>query len=677
MAEDERPGAPRIVVLSNGLLRRRFGGDRSIVGRTVELDGDSYTVVGIMPATFDNVIAPAAEVWSPLRDRVTGDFSSREWGHHYKIIGRLAPASTVASGMGELLAIGRTPIPGFARPTWASLERGLLVRSMQDDVAAPVKPTLLAMIGAVVLLLLIAAVNVTNLLLARGALRRPEFAMRAALGAGRGRILAQLLTESLVLAVAGGLLGLLVARVGVRALLAVSPVGLPRLDAIRIDAGVFIFALCLTTIVGLLVGLMPALGAARADSTHGLQRLGGRITSRRAGARSILVVSEVALALVLLVSAGLLLRSVKRLLSVPPGFDPSHVVTMQVVEAGHAFDSDTARLQLYEQTLDAVRHLPGVIVAAYTSQLPLSGDIDGYGFEAQSVASTLGGNGGSALRYAVTPDYFAAMGIPLRQGRLIDASDRAGAPEAVVINESMARRLFGTRNPIGERLRFGPEVGSTRAWDYVVGVVGDVKHYSLASEAPAAFYVASAQWDWVDNVQTLVVRARGNAAALVPALERAVWTVDANRPIQRVRTMDSFVAASAGQRRFALLVIETFAVAALVLAAVGLYGVIAGGVVERIREIGIRAALGAAPADIVGHVVGRALLLAATGSAIGVAASLGATRLIQSMLFSVSRLDAVTYGGVIALLLLTATVAAWAPARRAAGVDPTRALRAD
>jgi putative ABC transport system permease protein len=241
----------------------------------------------------------------------------------------------------------------------------------------------------------------------------------------------------------------------------------------------------------------------------------------------------------------------------------------------------------------------------------------------------------------------------------------------------MARRLFGNRSAIGERMRFGPEIGSARPWDYVVGVVGDVKHYTLAGDPPDVFYVASTQWDWVDNVQTLVVRGSGDAAALVPAIERTIWAANRNVPVQRVRTMDSFVAASAGQRRFALLVIETFAVAALVLAAVGLYGVIAGGVVERIREIGIRAALGAAPADIVAEVVRRALILATTGAAIGGAASLGATRLIQSMLFSVSRLDVVTYAGVIALLLLTAALAAWAPARRAAGVDPTSALRSD
>ena len=281
------------------------------------------------------------------------------------------------------------------------------------------------------------------------------------------------------------------------------------------------------------------------------------------------------------------------------------------------------------------------------------------------------------MRYAVTADYFRAMGIPLRQGRLIGADDRAGGPESVVINESLARQLFGTRNPIGERVRFGPEMNDSHGWDYVVGVVGDVKHYSLAADAPNAFYIMGSQWAWVDNVQTLVVRTSGDAAALVPALQRAVWSIDGHEPIQRVRTMDSFVAASAGQRRFALLVIETFAIVALVLAAVGLYGVIAAGVIERLREIGIRSALGAQPSMIVGAVVRRSLLLSGAGALIGVVAALGTSRFIASLLFGITRTDPTTYAAVVALLVLIAVIAAWMPARRAAGIDPTMALRAD
>jgi putative ABC transport system permease protein len=502
--------------------------------------------------------------------------------------------------------------------------------------------------------------------------------MRIALGAGRPRLVRQLVTESVVLALVGGALGLGLAQLGMRALLAISPPGLPRLGAIRLDARVFLFALGLTTLVGIVVGLAPALGALDSKGGGPLLHASRRTTAGYAGTRRALVVAEVALALVLLVSAGLLLRSVRRLMAVAPGFDPAHVLTMQVVGAGHAFDSDTARLELFRQALDAVHAVPGVESAAFTSQLPLSGDIDGYGYAWASRPQVGAGEDGSALRYAVSPGYFQAMRIPLVRGRLLDAGDRPGSPEAIVINESFARRLFGTANPIGRRVRFGPEMGSGRPWDVVVGVVGDVKQYSLAVGAPEAFYVINGQWDWVDDVETLVVRTtRGNAAALAPAIQRAVWSVSPDVPIVRVSTMEHFVAASGGQRRFALSAIEVFALAALLLAAVGLYGVISGSVSERTREIGIRTALGAAPRDVVGRVVGDALALTALGSAIGLAGAWASSRLLSSMLFGVSRADPLTYLGVLGLLAAVALVAAWAPARRAAAVDPTISLRAE
>ncbi len=677
---DDQPGGANVVILSEGLLDRRFGGDRTIVGRRILLDGDRYTVIGVMPHGFANVIAPSAELWSPMREHATADLNSRAWGHHYEMIGRLGSTATIASATREILNVGRSPAVGYSRPAWADLKQGLLVRSMQDDVTGGVRPALFAIVGAVLLLLAIAAVNVTNLLLARGAQRRAELSMRVALGAGRVRLVRQLITESVTLAVCGGALGLIVAEAGVHAFVAWSPPNLPRLDAIRLDGRVFVFAAALTTLVGLIVGLVPAVGALRADAVDGLHRATGRAT-RRTPTRSALVVAEVALAIMLLVSAGLLFRSVTRLVAVAPGFDASHVVTMQVVEAGHGFHADSTRLQLFQQALEAVRRVPGVVDAAFTSQLPLSGESDGYGYQWQSLPSTSAGQNGSALRYAVTPDYLRTMRIPLRRGRFIDATDRPGGPEAIVINESLARRLFGDRNPIGERVRFGPEVvydtGGERPWDYVVGVVGDVKQFTLAADAPDAFYVANGQWWWTDNVQSLVVRTNGNAAALVPSIEHAIWSVNSNLPIRRIETMEHFIAASAGQRRFALVAIEAFAVVALVLAAVGLYGVISGSVTERIREIGIRTALGAAPRDIVRSVVGRSVGLTIVGSVIGLSGAYAASRLLASMLFGTSRLDPATYVAVVAALLAVALLGAWAPARRAAGVDPTIALRAE
>ena len=452
---------------------------------------------------------------------------------------------------------------------------------------------------------------------------------------------------------------------------------MPRVEAIGLDAPVFVFALVLTTIIGVLVGLLPALGAIRSGAGAGVQRQSRRATAGPGGLRRALVVSEVALAIVLLVISGLLFQSERRLMRVAPGFDPAQVVTLQVVATGDGFDSDAARLQFYEQALEQARQVPGVTSAAFTSLLPLSGEMDGYGYEAQSLPDLDAGEAGSAVRYAVTPDYFATMQIPLVRGRLLDGTDRRGGVATVVLSASFAERLFGTQDPVGQLMRFGPSIGADGPWREVVGVVGDVRQVSLALEAPDAFYVANSQWNWADRGATLVVRATGDAAALIPSLQRAVWAANPNVPIPRAETMTGYVTASASDRQFVLLIIETFAGAALLLAAIGLYGVISGSVTERHREIGIRTALGATPGNVVGTVVQGALGLALVGASIGLVGAVAATRLVTSMLFGVSPLDPLTYAAVVALLTVVAVLAAWAPARRAAQVDPVLALRAE
>jgi putative ABC transport system permease protein len=675
-AEDE-VGGPRVVILSARLAQRRFGGTQSIVGGTVMLDGNQYRVIGVMPRQFANVLAPSADVWSTLQARATADFNTREWGHHYQIVGRLAPNVTTDAGARELASIARTRVSEFPRPPWSDLGVGLSVRSLKDDVTGDVKPAFYAIIGAVVVLLAIACVNVTNLLVARGAQRRGEFAVRLALGAGRQRLLRQLLTETLVLSLVGGLLGLAVAEAGVRALVALSPPGLPRIEAISLNPTVFAFALAITTLVGLVVGFVPAIGASRADLRDGLQQSSRRTIGGPAAARSTLVIAEVALALVLLVNAGLLIRSLERLFGVAPGFQSSHLLTMQVIEPGRQYSSDTVRQRAYDRALEVVRHLPGVRAAAVTSQLPLSGDLDGYGYEVQSKPTGKAGENGSAFRYVVSPDYFGTMGIPLRRGRLLDARDATEGAENVVVSESFAKREFGDRNPIGERVRFGPEAGSTRPWDIIVGVVADVKQESLAGGETGAFYVTAGRWWWADNNQSMVVRTSGDPITQVPNIKRAVWSVDAHLPIERIASMDGLIAVSASDRHFVLVVIETFAGAALLLAAIGMYGVISGGVTERVREIGIRSALGANSRDIVGQVIGRGVSLAAVGVVIGVGGAMASSRLLESLLFGVSRLDIITYAGVSALLVGVALLASWLPARRAARIDPTITLRAE
>jgi putative ABC transport system permease protein len=671
VSEDQFNG-PKVVILSNGLWQRRFGGDGTIVGRQVTLNDNSYTVIGVMPRTLENVLAPAAELWSPLQYDTSLPPEGREWGHHLRMVGRLRPAVGADQATRELDTIARTQVPEFRRMPWASLKRGLIVNALQDDVTRGVKPALLAVLGAVILVLVIACVNVTNLLLSRGAQRRGEFAMRAALGAGRTRMIRQLLTESLLLAILGGTLGMMVAEFGVRALVSLSPPGLPRVGAIRVDGAVFAFGIGVTTLIGLLVGLIPALHASRSDLHIGLQQSSRRTAGGHQLTRRTLVVAEVALAFVLLVSAGLLLRSMLRMFAVAPGFDASHLLTMQVQASGHRFDDDRVIHQFFAQAFEAVRAVPGVDSAAFVSQLPLSGDFDQYGVQFESSPNDDPKEDHSAFRYAVSPAYFETMGIPLRRGRLLDVHDVAGKPVAVLINESFAKRKFPGQDPIGQRVHIGD---THQPWYTIVGVVGDVKQTSLALGQADAAYITTEQWYSPDNPLCLVVRARGDAASLAPAVRNAIWSVDKDQPIIRVATMDDLLARSAAERRFALILFEAFGLVALVLAATGIYGVLSGSVTERLREIGVRSALGASRVNILALVVRQGMTLTGLGLVIGLGGALAASEGLVTLLFGVSRLDPATYAGVIALLLGVSGIASWAPARRATKVDPLVALR--
>ena len=673
-AADDRLNGPHVVILSDELWKRRFGGDPTIIGRQITLDDSSYTVIGVMPRAFENVLVPSAELWTTLQYDA-GNIANpltKEWGNHLLMVGRLQPGVSRDQARGEFETIARTRAPEFPRPAWASHKQGFIVNSLQDDVTRSVKPALLAVLGAVLLVLLIACVNVTNLLLARGVRRRGEFALRAALGAGRSRLIRQLLTESLLLAAMGGVAGMAVAQLGVRALIALSPAELPRVGAISVDGPVFAFGLGMTTLIGLVVGLIPALRASHSEPQSGLQESSRRTSGGHRHTRSALVVVEVALALVLLVSSGLLLRSLQRLFAVAPGFDASHLLTMQVQTYGRRYDDDATCNRFFAQALEAVRSVPGVSAAAFTSQLPLSGDADvyGVGFENEGKIKEVE----EAFRYGVAPGYFETMGIPLRRGRLFNPEDAAAAPvRPVLINESLAKRKYPGQDPIGRRVRFGGP--PNRPWDIIVGVVGDVKQTSLAVSQSDAVYVTTAQWLWADGTQWLVVRTRGDAAALAPAVRQAIWSVDKDQPVVRVATMEGLLAASAAQRRFALVLFETFALAALVLAAAGIYGVLAGSVAERTHEIGVRAALGASRESILALVVRQGMTLTGLGMAIGLAGAVVASGAIAAMLFGVSRLDPLTYFGVTVLLLGVSAIACWVPARRAARVDPMVALK--
>jgi putative ABC transport system permease protein len=674
-AADDQHKGPNVVILSDGVWRRRFGSAPSVIGQQVTLDGDPFTIIGVMPASFENVLAPQAELWAPLQYDPSLPPLSREWGHHLRIVGRLWPGISREQANSELdgilHSIGQIYAKGYNES--GGVPPGTVVNSLQSDLAREVKPALLTVLGAVGLVLLIACVNVTNLLLARGVQRSDEFAMRAALGASRKRLTRQLLTESLLLAVIGGALGIFIAELGVGALVSLSPPGLPRAKAIAVDGAVFGFALGITALVGVIVGIIPALQTNRGNLNRALHK-SARVTTSHQTMRRTLVVAEVALALVLLVSAGLLLRSLQRLFAVDPGFDGSHLLTMQVQESGHSYDSDANRIEFFKKALEAVRAVPGVVAAGFTSQLPLSGDYDVYGvqFEGDPIAEE-GGN-----RYAITAGYIETTRIPLRRGRLLNERDTAGAPTAVLISESFAKRKYGNQEPIGRRVRMGPDAGNpNKPWATIVGVVGDVKQQSLSVAVEDAFYVPTTQWPWADEVLSLVARTQGDAAALAPAIRNAIWSVDKDQPIVRVATMESLLAISEAQRRFTLIVLEAFALVGLVLAATGIFGMLSGSVTERTREIGVRAALGASRQNILAMVLQQGMRLVAIGTGIGLLGAALGSRAMVTLLFGVSRLDPITYLGVVGLVLAVAALACWLPAWRAARVDPAITLRAE
>jgi putative ABC transport system permease protein len=664
---DDRLNGPNVVILSDALWHRRFAGDPEIIGRQIMLDDNSYEVIGVMPRDFENVLSPAAELWAPLQYDVS---QGRAWGHHLRTIGRLHPGVSARQARQELNVLGPAVLTEQHPETYGG-DVKFLVSSLQDDITSGVKPALLAVFGAVILVLTIACVNMANLLLARGVQRRNEFAVRAALGAGGSRLVRQLLTESLVLAASGGAAGMALAMLGIKLLVALMPANLPRAGAVGVDGTVLIFGLAITALVGFAFGLIPALQSAWTDPHQGLGQGSRQIAGTHTGTRRALVIAEVAVALVLLVSSGLLLRSLGRLFAIDAGFDASHLLTMQIQTTGHKYEDTTAVHRFFDAVLEAARQVPGVSTLALTSQVPLGGDIDEYGarFEANS---TRPAESYSVFRYAVSPGYVATMNIPLLSGRQLDEHDIAGAPLAALVSESLARRRFAQADPIGQRLQLGPTGPYT-----IVGVVGDVKQLSLALNQSDAVYITTKQWQWADATMSLMVRTRGDAIALVPAIRHAIWSADKDQPIVRVATMDQLEAASEAERHFVLILFEVFALTALVLAAVGIYGVLSGSVTERMREIGVRSALGASRSDILGMVLRQGLSLTGLGVILGLAGAALASRALVTLLFGVSRLDPITYLGVVALLSGVSVIACWLPAWRAARVDPVIVLRTE
>ena len=676
-AEEATPGREGVVLLSHGLWQRRFGADPSVVGSEIRLDGRPHTVIGVMPASMDFTLFDE-ELWLPTA--FSPERLAQHDEHYLTVLARLRPGVTPARGEEEMAALGRWLESNFPRE---NRDRTIRMSPLMEELVGDYRPRLFVLLGAVAFVLLIACANIANLLLARGAARAREISIRAAIGAGRRHLVAHALAESVVLAAAGGAIGLLAGYWGVTLLAAYGPEDVPRLAQARVDGPVLAFALGLTALSGLVFGLAPALRTS-ARPPHEALKEGGR-SGTRAGSRdrlrNALVVTEIALALVLLTGAGLLIRSAVALTGVNPGFDPRGVVMGRVSLPATAYATPDEVTRAFERIVERVGNIPGVASAAMVSAAPLEGG-NSNGLVPEGRPLELGSAINSLMRLA-TPEYFETMRIELVRGRGFTAQDRQGTPRVMVINETLAREAFPGEDAIGKRIACcegGPD--GAPGWKEVVGVARDVRAVGLDQEPMAEFYLPmlqapAAAWTWTDRTMTLAVRAPGGEPALMAPLRRAIAEVDPSLPLYNLGTMQGRVMDSLAQARFSTMLLTVFGAIALVLAAIGVYGVISYGVTQRTQEIGIRMALGARHGDVLTMVVRHGMALAGLGLAAGLAAALALSGLLESLLYQVSPTDPPTFAAGLVVLSLVAVLAAALPARRAARTDPMVALRSD
>jgi putative ABC transport system permease protein len=665
--EEEKPQT-RVAIIGERLWRRRYGADPGIVSRAITVDGQPYSVVGVMPASFA-FLDKSIEVWLPLGLPAEARTPRGRW---LSVVGRLKPGVSMERAQQDM-----TRVHGELARLFPDFNTGWTARvvPMKEELTASVRPALLILLGAVGFVLLIACANVANLLLARATSRQRELAVRAALGAGRGRLVRQLLAESLVIAAAGGVAGLLLATWSLHLLRTVVAAQLPiqRLDSVRMDAWVLAFTVLASLASGIVFGLIPALGASRSHLTDALKD-GGRGGSAARGnrTRAAFVVLEVALALVLLVGAGLLVRSFARLLSVDPGFDATRTITMDLSLPSNRYAEGPQRAGFMRRLFERVDTLPGIEKAGAVSFLPLAGLGAATSYEVVGQPAPPRGQEPVADVRVVANDYFEAMRIPLLRGRLFDEADPNDARNRVIINETMARRHWPDEDPVGKSVRIS--WNDTRE-DEVIGVVGDVRDAGLEAVPRAMTYWPYPRFPY--NAMTMAVRTRSEATAVVNPVLSIVREQDPLLAVSDIRTLEDVVSRSIAQRRLTMLMLVIFAVSAVVLAAVGIYGVIAYSVTQRTQEIGIRMALGAQRADVMRMIVGRALVLTLVGVVIGGGAALLLTRLMAGLLYDVAPGDPLTFAVVATVLTLVAAAAGYLPGRRATRVDPVIALRAE
>jgi predicted permease len=671
--DDGKQGAAPVVILSENLWRSHFGADPKIVGQAISLDKKSFTVIGIMPAGFRSpALRRNQDIWVPLvDDPLFTTWMTRRGGHWLRIIGRLKPGVGIAQAQAGMEAIGARLAKEYPADNEGWTVR---VSPLQSALVGDVKPALLMLLGAVGLVLLIACENIANLLLARASSRAKEMSVRIALGAARTRIIRQLLTEGAVLGLLGGIAGTVLAYWGVHSLGSLLPADVADVSAIRVDGHILAFALLLSVAASFAFGLAPALFAAGSDLQKTLREGAGRAGAggSRQSARTILAAAEIAVAMVLLVGAGLLIRSFMMLTSVSPGFRSEHLTKAEVQLPRFEYSTPQQWNSFANDLLVRIQAEPGMRDSAVAIPLPLANGFINLGFEIEGAAAPPSSKTQTANYVATSPEYFCVMGIPLLQGRSFSPADLETTPRVAIISEAMAREYFPNQNPIGKRIIFGfpPDGDVSRE---IVGIVGDVRDVALSQKPAAMMYVPYAQAPFWGAV--LVVRSNLSVAAVANAIRRDTRAIDKDLPVTDIAAMPEIVDASVAQPRFQTLLLGLFGALALILAAVGIYGVISYSMIQRTHEIGIRMSFGAQPGQVLRLVMGQGAKLALAGIAIGSAAALALTRLMRSLLFEVSPVDPLTFVGIAALLVAVALAACYVPARRAMRVDPMTALR--
>ena len=672
LTEEDRPGANKVAVLSYSLWQSRYGADRNVLNREILLNGEKHSVIGVMPASFQ-FFEKDARLWVPIA--LDPENWANRGGHYLTVVARLRPGVSLSQAQADMQAIMRRIAMDHPEETMEG-KLGAVVLPMRDELVGDARGSLIVLLVAVAFVLLIACANVAGLLLARAVGRRKEIALRMALGAGRSRVIRQLLTESLLLAATAGVIGSLLAYASFAFLQGLVPEQMALAASLKLDVRILMFTLAISLITGVIFGLVPALQSANFDLNDALKQSSGRVTST-GRLRSAMIVFEVAVSLVLLVGAGLLIQTLFQLFRQYSILEPEKVLTMRTILPREKYKEPQLRDNYYQQVLQRVENLPGVVAAGYSTSVPLSWKGGTSGFYPEGLTAPIPGMAYDANHRQVSTNYLKAMNVPLRQGRYFESSDNAQSLPVVIINETMARQYWPGENALGRRLKIGDPNEPGKQWKEIVGIVADIRQMGIDEPVKAEMYLPYQQiTDWPGYLpRDLAIRTNGDTSNLAGPVRQIIREVDPDQPVSNVVTMAELLGEEAAQRRMGMIMLAGFAALALLLASLGIYGVLAYFVTQHTNEIGVRQALGATPRNILFLVLRKGMVLTLAGVVIGLMAAFALTRLMSSLLFGVAAADPLTFASVPLLLILVALLACYIPARRATKVDPLVALR--